>query len=105
MDNFDDAEMKCWGGSGLEPANTGGKWLRLLVHVSLCSMLFVTAPDRDPGQWTIHLHTVTQLLIYLTCGASELELVSLVTADRSSAFIKTSTLFMFMFCIGLTARR
>lgn len=49
MDNFDDAEMKCWGGSGLEPANTGGKWLQLLVHVSLCSMLFVIARGPGPG--------------------------------------------------------
>ena len=33
----------------MDPANTGGKWLRLLVHVSLCFMLFVIALDRDPG--------------------------------------------------------
>ena len=83
----------------MQTRDTGGsKWLRLLVHVSLCSMLFVIAPDRDPsaGDNTSALSAhCDSAVIYLTCGASELEPVSVVTADRSSAFIKTSTLFMF----------
>ena len=67
-------------------------------------MLFVIAPDRDPsaGDNTSALSAhCDSAVIYLTCGASELEPVSVVTADRSSAFIKTSTLFMF--CIRLAS--
>ena len=90
----------------LQTRDTGGsKWLRLLVHVSLCSVLFVIAPDRDPsaGDNTSALSAhCDSAVIYLTCGASELEPVSVVTADRSSAFIKTSTLFMF--CIRLASK-
>ena len=85
-------------------ANTGhwhGKWLRLLVHVSLCSVLFVIAPDGDQSAGGNTSALCDSAVIYLTCGASELEPVSVVTADRSSAFIKTSTLFMF--CIGLAS--
>ena len=42
--------MSGWIRAGPCKHTGGSKWLRLLVHVSLCSMLFDIAPDRDPNR-------------------------------------------------------